>query len=302
MSNTNIGVSNYIEDLLKLSVEEFERVYEGSDAIYLNTPLEGDVDRLVRLKIEALKEGSNRDRLAVFVQTFGGEIRVIERLVLIFRYHYREVCFFVPDYAYSAGTALVMSGDRIYMDYDSVLGPTDTQIYEKGELVSATGYLEKYREMVESSRTEKGIAPAELELLIEKFDHGKLFDFEQSLLRTEKVVAEWLVKYKFKDWKTHSSDGSQVTVKQKRALARKIAKWLNDAKRWSSHGKGISVDVLREDLQLKIDALDKSELGESAIKYHRLTVDYCRKIGAQIAIHTRNGLSAPGTNREEMGS
>ncbi len=48
-------------------------------------------------------------------------------MVSVMRKHYKEVSFIVPSHAYSAGTVLVLSGDKIYMDYYSVLGPIDPQ-------------------------------------------------------------------------------------------------------------------------------------------------------------------------------
>ena len=300
MATGNLGVSSHVEDLLKQYCSSFEEAYQ-TDAVYLHTPLVENVNRLVRRDIEKLEP--RKETLAVVLHTLGGEMGAAERLCLIFRHFYDKVHFFVPDYAYSAGTALAMSGDEIYMDFDAVLGPTDTQVLQGGEFVSATGYLEKYREIVESSYSEKGIAPAELELLIVKYDHARMFDLEQSLLRTRNVVADWLVKYKFKDWEKHGNTGKPVTEKEKHKRAKQIAKWLNDAKRWSSHGRGISIDVLRDDLRLQVCPIAEEGDGkkESLRAYHRLIVDYCGKIGAEVAVHTRNGLSAPGINREDTG-
>lgn len=55
--------------------------------------------------------------------TLGGSATAAERAVKVLRHFYNEVNFVVPDYAYSAGTILCMSGDNIYMDYFGVLGP-----------------------------------------------------------------------------------------------------------------------------------------------------------------------------------
>lgn len=42
-----------------------------------------------------------------------------------------------------------MSGDNIYMDYFSVLGPIDPQVQNKeGRFVPALGYLDKVNELV----------------------------------------------------------------------------------------------------------------------------------------------------------
>lgn len=45
-----------------------------------------------------------------------------------------------------------MSGDEIFMDYYSVLGPIDPQVQNNnGEWVPELGYLEKYKQLVTKS-------------------------------------------------------------------------------------------------------------------------------------------------------
>lgn len=292
VASTN--TSQIIEELLVERCLAFEEAFDA-DCLYLLAPLTGNVGRLVRNEVEGLARG-RRKRLAVFLHTLGGEIGVVERIHLILRHHYEEVAFFVPEYAYSAGTILAMSGNDIYMDYDAVLGPTDAQMEEEGsgESTSATGYLEKYREMVESSRSEDGLAPAELELLYEKFSHARMFDLEQGLIRTRKLVAGWLVQYRFKDWTKHS-DGRKVTAGERARRAVEIAGWLNDARRWGSHGRGIFIDTLTRDLGLKINPIDGDETLQGPVRsYHGLMLDYCSRTATVAAIHTRNGLNRIG--------
>jgi ClpP class serine protease len=66
-----------------------------------------------------------RKKLAVLLTTGGGVVEVLPRIVDTFRRHYDVVDFIVPNYAFSAGTVLVMSGDAIHMDSYSRLGPID---------------------------------------------------------------------------------------------------------------------------------------------------------------------------------
>src|SRR5262249_54350232 len=94
-------------------------------------------------------------RIAVILQTGGGYIETAERMANIFRKHYSWVSFIVPNYAMSAGTVLVMSGDEIWMNYFSTLGPIDPQIERRDGregFIPATGYLEKYKELIEKSK------------------------------------------------------------------------------------------------------------------------------------------------------
>lgn len=91
----------------------------------------------------------NNYRLAVFVNTPGGSAEAVEKMVGIMRFHYSEVYFIVPDFAMSAGTILCMSGDKIFMDYSSSLGPIDPQVYSGKEWVPALGHIDKVEQIIE---------------------------------------------------------------------------------------------------------------------------------------------------------
>lgn len=99
---------------------------------------------------ELVNDPNKKDKIFVILTTGGGSATAVERYVNILRKHYKEVNFIMPDFAYSAGTIFCMSGDYIYMDYFSVLGPIDLQIQNKeGKFVAALGYLEKINELIE---------------------------------------------------------------------------------------------------------------------------------------------------------
>src|SRR5579863_3773996 len=102
-----------------------------SDVLIIKSPIRFGLDDAIRNEIENLHTGTRNTRpknLSVIVETNGGYIEVVERIYNVFRKHYSCVNFIVPNYAYSAGTVLVLSGDEIYMDYYSVLGPIDPQM------------------------------------------------------------------------------------------------------------------------------------------------------------------------------
>lgn len=266
----------------------------GADVLILKAPMMDGVDTAVRREIEAIsefKESQNiaRDRLAVMLETTGGSIEVVERLANVFRHHYGHVSFIVPNHAYSAGTVLVMSGDEIYMDYYSVLGPIDPQIQNReGRWVPGTGFLQKYKQMIEKDGKE-GLTNGEINYLVSRFDPAELFFIEQAIHHSKALITEWLPQYKFKSWKKHASTGKTVTMKTKKARAGKIARALGDANRWYSHGRGITIKDLESDvIGLQIRSLDDPAIGQLKhdIKcYFELFLDYCYKQGAQFAVH-----------------
>ena len=88
-------------------------------------------ENVLRDIVEDIAKDTNKEQLAVILTTTGDSATAVERYVNIIRKHYNKIIFIIPDYAYSAGTIFCMSGDEIWMDYFSVLGPIDPQIRNK---------------------------------------------------------------------------------------------------------------------------------------------------------------------------
>ena len=247
------------------------------------------VDDIVRTEVEASASARIQKRptkLIVLVETEGGFVETVERIVSVFRRHYQTVEFIIPNYAYSAGTLLVMSGDEIYMDYYSVLGPIDPQYpTEDGAAVPGMGYLAKFQELLEQVNNppdgDDNKVKAELAILIKKFDPAKLFDIEQSVDHAKSFLKEWLPKYKFKDWNT-TATGKAVLDADKEKRAEDIATVLGDAQRWHSHGRGITIRELESEEEIKLKIKDFAvdpKLNATIRHYHGLFIDYLRKRG-----------------------
>lgn len=227
------------------------------------------------------------DNLVFFLYTPGGVVEVVEKMVDIIRHFYKEVWFVVPDMAMSAGTILCMSGDKIYMDYSSSLGPIDPQIPNSdGHLVPALGYLDQVEKMIK--RSENGtLTDAEFAIL-QNQDLATLRRYEQARDLSISVLKDWLVKYKFKDWDVHSSTGEAVTEEEKSNRAIEIAKSLSNHKQWHSHGRMISIKTLTNDLRLKIeDYTDDNELKSVIRQYSDLLLDCVQNRGVDHMFHVK---------------
>lgn len=99
------------------------------------SPIQVGLEHRIRVAIEAREE--RMETLVVILDTSGGVVEIVERIVRVLRLHCAEVKFIIPDRAMSAGTVLVMSGDEILMDYHSCLGPIDPQFEKDGHLIPA---------------------------------------------------------------------------------------------------------------------------------------------------------------------
>lgn len=262
-----------------------------ADVLAMVCPITTPMDDIIRDTIEDYKSKSKtkHDSVFVIIETNGGSIETAERIADLLRYHWKgEVSFIIPNYAMSAGTILVMSGDHIYMDYYSILGPIDPQVKRAGtdKWVPALGYLEKYRALIDASN--KGmLSAAELTFLVEKFDPAELHQFEQARDLSIDLLKKWLVKYKFKNWKKTATKKTNVTLSMKEQRAAKIATLLNDTKKWKTHGRGLSIEVVRKELFLVVEDFGSNAALNKALRsYYRLLQDYMMRRGHNLVIQT----------------
>lgn len=260
----------------------------SADLLFYRGPITPLAPDLIKDTIEAISKKFKK--LIFILETPGGYIDVAKRIAELTRHYYSEVIFIVPNYAMSAGTILVMSGDSIYMDYYSVLGPIDPQVERPGGgrgLIPALGYLIQYERLIEKSK-KQNLTTAEMAYLIEKFDPAELYRYEQERELSISLLKEWLVKYKFKNWNKTTTRHKLVTQAMKTRRASEIAKKLNDTEKWHSHSWGISMQVLQKDLGLKIEDFGAiGNLNRDIKNYYKLVIDYAEKRSHSIVLHCK---------------
>ena len=260
-----------------------------ADVIGAFGPILSGAEHNLRSAMESIDD--KWPRVAIVLQTLGGIVEVVERMVDILRHHYTEVHFYVPDVAMSAGTVLAMSGDSIHMNYFSRLGPVDPQIEKDGKLVPALSYLAQYQRFVEQSRTGE-LSDAEISLLI-KLDLAELHQYEQARDLTITLMEKWLATFKFKNWAVTESRKQAVSDTMRKERARDLAAQLSDNERWHSHARGISMATLRDELNLKIDDFDlEQEITAPLRSYCDIFQDYIVRENAThfMVMHTRSFL------------
>ncbi|MER8797202.1 ATP-dependent Clp protease proteolytic subunit [Mesorhizobium sp. M0984] len=284
--------TRYVESELCRRLKAIEE-QTNSDVITCIHPIQQPMDDFIRDYIEDLKK-DRRDSLLVILETNGGSIETAERIADVFRNHYpKEVNFLVPNFAMSAGTVLLMSGDKIFMDYYSILGPIDPQVRNRdGQFVPALCYLEKYEQLTKKS-AKGNLTAAELAFLIQKFDPAQIHRFEQARDHSVDLLKKWLVQYKFKNWAVTHTKKLTVTPQMREKRAADIATKLNDTKRWRSHARGLSMDVITADLNLVIEDFGQdAELNKRIRSYYRLLKDHLNGRSHTVALQTREGFMA----------
>jgi hypothetical protein len=279
-----------VQQILNTRLLQLEE-YFSSDVIFYYGEIHPSYEKIFRDFIEKLKDEPNpKDRLTVIINTPGGSAETVEKMVDIIRFHYKEVYFVVPDYAMSAGTIFCMSGNKIYMDYSSSLGPIDPQVFNGKEYVPALGYLDQIEKLLKKA-ADKTLTQAEF-LILQNQDLAMLSKYEQAKNLTITLLKKWLVEYKFINWETHKTTpqllNTKVTDEQKEKRAEEIAIMLGDNKLWHSHGRMIGVKTLTTLLKLEIeDYSNNKELRVFIRLYNDLIIEYLRRANIPVFLHSK---------------
>jgi len=283
-----------LKSLMNEKLKKLEAEFQA-DVVFYYGEIQSSVVRPFRDLIEDLKKPETppkvpQKRLVLILNTGGGSAETVEKLVDIIRHHYDDVTFVVPDFAMSAGTIFCMSGNRIYMDYSSSLGPIDPQVWNGKQWVPARGYLDKVEEMLQGAAA-GSLTNAEF-LILQNQDLAMLSRYEQAKNLTETLLKKWLVEYKWKDWTTHGTNpakiGQPVTEDEKVARAEEVARQLGDNKYWHSHSRMIGIDTLHRKLRLKIEDYSNDPKLQPAVRsYNDLITEWIVKTDQRSFVHTR---------------
>lgn len=274
--------------LIKEKLQDLENYLNADVIVYCGEIFDSAEDQMKRVVEDLQSEAESKTTCYIILTTPGGSLNPVNRMVTIFRHFYSEVNFIVPNFAYSAGTIFCMSGDNIYMNYYSALGPVDPQVQNRdGKLVAALGYLDKINDLLAKAQNNT-ISQAEF-LILKDFDLAELRAYEQAKELAVDLIQKWLVKYKFKDWVVHS-DKTNVILEEKKQRANEIANKLSNNNIWKSHGRAINLEELRE-MNLKIiDYGDDKELSRKIDDYYSIMKDYVAKYNFGVFVHTRRFL------------
>jgi hypothetical protein len=141
--------------------------------------------------------------LDVLIHTFGGDPVAAYRLAQVIRDFASDITFLVPEYAYSAGTLLCFSGNRILFGHYAGLGPIDITQGEV-ELASIDYFSDfakdsekKIREIVEASEgpSDFSVASDLLCRLVEHVGALKIGEYYRGRTLTGEYAQELLDHY-----------------------------------------------------------------------------------------------------------
>lgn len=198
----------------------------------------------------------------LFVVTPGGSAQQVNQFVDRVRARFDHAAFILPWQAMSAGTLWALSGDEIWMDDRSYIGPIDPQVPTKnGGLLPVQSLLLLVRDVQQATQEmmKKGQQPPWT--LIRMIDNIDPKEYGSALISTQyvKTLAQsYLAQFKFKHWTVRATSGQPVTDDYRRQRAEEIADQLSQHGIWQSHSHGISRQVAEDVLRLKIEHLESN--------------------------------------------
>lgn len=221
---------------------------------------------------ELIGNASEGNEIDVILVTPGGVVGQVQHFVTTLRNKYLKVNFILPYMCMSAGTIFILSGDDIFMDERSFIGPIDPQVSTKyGNWVpiqSIFEILEKIKEEGSKSLNNGEEIPWHYVRLLDGMDPKEIGNAYRASDYSIKIAKEFLINYKFNNWSTHKSTGLAVTQTEKEERANQIASKLCNNNIWKSHSYGINRNIANKDLQIQIKNLESVEGLEKAT--HRL--------------------------------
>jgi len=208
----------------------------------------------------SLTDNISDKNIDIMIQSPGGSAEVVEQIVYILRKRFEHIRFIIPDAAKSAATMLALSGNCLLMDERSELGPIDPQVF----IPTQGGYIFVPADTIiqgfENAKTEIQKNPNAFlvyDSLLRKYDLHT-FEICRNVTNLAKsLVSSWLSQYMF--------DGQPDANERAESVAEKLCAH----SKLLSHGRPITLDICRNDLELSIiDLHDDPELRKNIWLLH----------------------------------
>lgn len=180
----------------------------------------------------------------VLLQSPGGLAEAAERIVHLLRARFDSVRFIVPHTAFSAATMLATSADELVLDDTSALGPIDPQIVmrdpQTGQSIAVPtqAILDGFENAKDAIKEDSDVLGVYLPLL-NKLDLPLFEICKNADKLAQSLVKQWLAKYLLKG-EPHPTE-----------RADEIAKYLSSHKDRLSHGRPITLGVIKDELKIR---------------------------------------------------
>lgn len=215
---------------------------------------------------------TNKDNLDLILHTPGGDSEATKRIINYIHSIYGHIRVFIPHMAMSGGTLIACAADEIYMGPYSSLGPTDPQVFIEDRYIPIRAILNEFSAAFEEVTKEPQKALLWVERL-KKIPFGIIKNAENIQNNSLNYLKELLKQRNCKD-------------KTDRIIS-DAAEYLSSHEKHSSHGSGISLNIVRNNLQLTVHDLSKDKELEDAVLsiYHAASIMFDRTPVQKIIIN-----------------
>jgi len=189
------------------------------------------------------------DDLDIIIHSPGGSAEAAEQIVAYLRAKFKNIRAIIPQNAMSAATMIACACDEIIMAKHSAIGPIDPQmgINNNGSLyfIPAQSILDEFEQAKAEVIKNPQIATLWVNR-INQYPHGFFQQCDALVTLAKKMVGNWLDNYMFKD----------IPAAQKQGV--KIAEWLGNAKEHKTHGRPLTIEVVKAQ-GLKVTPLEDDQ-------------------------------------------
>lgn len=218
---------------------------------------------------DVLRSVSDQSNGYLMLTSPGGDPNAAEKLLFMCRKRFTDsFCVVVPNYAKSAATMIALGSDKILMGYLAELGPIDPQLQIgaiPGPSIPARSFIDGLENIRAKIRDEGD--PVNMYVpMLSKIRPEVIAICQSAIEDSRKFAAKWLKQYMLKD------DHNQ---------ADKVATWLSEGKKYTSHGKVIDCTEAKDVLKLKAEEIDKSaQLWDEIWELYARSVQQLQQTGA----------------------
>lgn len=208
---------------------------------------------------ELLRSVSGSDTGYLIINSPGGDGNVAEKMLLMCRQRFTKTFnVIVPDHAKSAATMLALGSDKMLMGYLAELGPIDPQIRTTTRSTIPARSLIDGLELIRDKIKNKG-DPVQMYIpMLYQIRPEILVNAQNAIDHSEDFAKKWLKKY---------------MLKNNKAQADEVAKWLSGGKKYKSHGKVIDFAEAKNVLKLNVERIDPA-----SVLWSDVWELYCRSI------------------------
>lgn len=200
----------------------------------------------------------NKEGLDLILHLPGGDFEATKRIISYLHSTYKHIRVFVPHMAMSGGTLISCAADEIYMGPYSSLGPTDPQVFLNNKFVPIHAIIKEFERAFKEVKKDPKRAILWNERL--KLIPFGIRESVETMNDNSQKYLEWLLV-------------QRNCPKKSPTDIHKIASYLNNMEKHSSHGEGIDLKKADE-LGLNVKDLHEDKKLEDAVLsiYHTASI------------------------------